>query len=70
MNYLYMTTCTSAKIIKPLFYNLPLTGNILYADGTTLQDKLIPNKPAEKILSSSDGKEIVTNDNKKIILNV
>lgn len=69
MNYLYMTTCTSAVIVKPLFYNLPLTGNIFYADGTTLQDKIIETKPDQKILSTSDGKEIVTNDNKKIILN-
>lgn len=72
MDLLYMTTCTSAFIKPPLFYNRPETGNIFYADGTTLQDYLNPPQSSiqDNILSTSDNQPIVTNDNKKILINI
>lgn len=71
INLPYLTTCTTAQIVKPLFYNRPETGNIIFSDGSKLYPDIIkPPFISSNVLSTNDSKTIVTSDNKQIQLNI
>ena len=66
----YLTTCISAQIIYPLFYNRPETGNIIFSDGSKLYHDNPKPSNNSNVIVTSDNKTIITSDNKQIQLNI